>query len=372
MRTTVIRVNPDDFDPEKLRPAARALAGGRLVAFPTETVYGLGADALNPEAVGRIYEAKGRPSDNPLIVHISDLEQLKAIVSAVPEKARILMETFWPGPLTLILPKSEGVPDETTAGLSTVAVRMPANKIALDLIRLSGVAVAAPSANISGAPSPTCASHVIADLSGRIDCIIDGGCTQVGLESTVLDMTVDPPTVLRPGGVSVETLEAVIGQVNADKVSEVSGNEVPKSPGMKYRHYSPKAEMVLVSGDSDRVAETINRLVEKNRAKNRKTGVLASSETRALYNADVVLCPGSRNSPETIAASIYRCLRDFDQLGVDIIFSETFPEEGIGLAIMNRLRKAASGGIIRLPPYSNKNGGHKKSRFSNPDEGVKP
>lgn len=200
MRTTVIRVNPDDFDPEKLRPAARALAGGRLVAFPTETVYGLGADALNPEAVGRIYEAKGRPSDNPLIVHISDLEQLKAIVSAVPEKARILMETFWPGPLTLILPKSEGVPDETTAGLSTVAVRMPANKIALDLIRLSGVAVAAPSANISGAPSPTCASHVIADLSGRIDCIIDGGCTQVGLESTVLDMTVDPPAVLRPEG----------------------------------------------------------------------------------------------------------------------------------------------------------------------------
>jgi len=352
MRTTIISVNPGDFDPEVLRPAARALAEGRLVAFPTETVYGLGADARNPEAVGRIYEAKGRPSDNPLIVHISDPAQLEGIVSRVPEKAKKLMNAFWPGPLTLILPKAEGIPDKTTAGLPTVAVRMPANRIALELIRLSGVAIAAPSANISGAPSPTCADHVIDDLSGRIDYIIDGGCTQVGLESTVLDMTVDPPAVLRPGGVSVEMLEEVIGTVNADRIPETAGETVPKSPGMKYRHYSPKAEMVLVSGDSDRVVETINSLAEQNRAKNRRTGVLAPSETRARYNADVVLCPGSRNSLEAIAASIYRCLRDFDELGVDIIFSETFPEEGIGLAIMNRLRKAASGRIIRVQATS--------------------
>ena len=352
MRTTIIRVNPDDFDPEELKPAAGALAMGRLVAFPTETVYGLGADALNPAAVRRIFEAKGRPSDNPLIVHISDPAQLEGIVSRVPEKAKKLMNAFWPGPLTLILPKAEGIPDKTTAGLPTVAVRMPANRIALELIRLSGVAIAAPSANISGAPSPTCADHVIDDLSGRIDYIIDGGCTQVGLESTVLDMTVDPPAVLRPGGVSVEMLEEVIGTVNADRIPETAGETVPKSPGMKYRHYSPKAEMMLVSGDSRRVVETINSLAEQNRAEKRKTGVLASSETRSEYNADVVLCPGSRNSPETVAASIYRCLREFDELGVDIIFSETFPEEGIGLAIMNRLRKAASGRIIRVQATS--------------------
>ena len=348
MKTTIIRVNHAVFDPEELRPAAEALAGGRLVAFPTETVYGLGADALNPEAVSRIFRAKGRPSDNPLIVHISDLTQLERIVSSVPEKARMLMETFWPGPLTLILPKSKDVPDETTAGLSTVAVRMPANRTALELIRLSGLAIAAPSANLSGAPSPTCASHVISDLSGRIDYIIDGGSTQVGLESTVLDMTADPPVVLRPGGVSVEMLEKVIGYVNVGKIPDGVSDTAPKSPGMKYRHYSPKAEMILVSGESQRVVDTINDLVEQYRAKNKKTGVLASAETRSGYIADVVLCPGSRNSPETVAASIYGCLRDFDQHGVDIIFSETFPDEGIGLAIMNRLQKAATGRVIRV------------------------
>lgn len=347
MKTNIIRVNPEAIDPEELRPVAKALAEGRLVAFPTETVYGLGADALNPEAVKRIYRAKGRPSDNPLIVHISDFNQLERIVSSVPEKARTLMETFWPGPLTLILPKSKYVPDETTAGLSTVAVRMPANRTALELIKLSGLAIAAPSANLSGAPSPTCASHVISDLSGRIDYIIDGGSTQVGLESTVLDMTADPPVVLRPGGVSSEMLERVIGNVNVGKIPE-GGGTAPKSPGMKYRHYSPKAEMILVSGESQSVVNTINDLVGQYRAKKKKTGVLASAETRSGYTADVVLCPGSRNSPETVAASIYGCLRDFDQHGVDIIFSETFPEDGIGLAIMNRLQKAATGRVIRV------------------------
>lgn len=346
MRTIIIKANPDDFDPEDIRPAAKALAEGKLVAFPTETVYGLGADAMNPEAVRKIFEAKGRPSDNPLIVHISDPGQLDDIASAVPGKAIRLMETFWPGPLTLILPKKNGVPEETTAGLSTVAVRMPRHRIALELIRLSGVPVAAPSANISGSPSPTCASHVISDLSGRIDYIIDGGSAQVGLESTVLDMTSDPPAVLRPGGISPEMLEKVIGPVRSEKTPEVSGNSVPKSPGMKYRHYSPRAEMILVSGESPKVVAAINGLVEENREKHRKTGVLASSETRNEYDADVVLCPGSRNDPEAVAASIYGCLREFDRMGVDIIFSETFPEDGIGLAIMNRLRKASAGRIL--------------------------
>lgn len=348
METTIISIDQNNFNPEVLSPAARALAAGRLVAFPTETVYGLGADALNPGAVSGIFKAKGRPADNPLIVHISDMAQLDRIVSSVPEKARLLMEAFWPGPLTLILPKSGDVPDETTAGLSTVAVRMPGNRIALELIRISGVAVAAPSANLSGTPSPTCASHVISDLSGRIDYIIDGGSTRVGLESTVLDMTMDPPVVLRPGGVSVEMLENVIGRVSVDKVLEMNGNAVPKSPGMKYRHYSPKAEMFLVSGEAGRVANAINGLVEQNRARHRKTGVLASAETQSRYTADVVLSAGSRNSPETVAASIYGCLRHFDECGVDIILSETFPEEGIGLAIMNRLKKAAAGRIIQV------------------------
>ena len=348
MRTTIIRINQNVFDPEDLMPAAQALAAGGLVAFPTETVYGLGADAHNPKAVKDIFKAKGRPSDNPLIVHISDMAQLKAIAGTVPDKARRLMEAFWPGPLTLILPKSEAIPDETTAGLPTVAVRMPANPIALALIRLSGVAVAAPSANLSGRPSPTCASHVIADLSGRIDYIIDGGSTSVGLESTVLDMTVDPPVVLRPGGISVEMLERTIGHVNVDKVLEMGGSTVPKSPGMKYRHYSPKAEMTLVCGEPERVVDAIRALVAQNRAQNRKTGVLASSETRNRYDADVVLCPGSRNDPGSVAAAIYRCLREFDERGVDVIFSETFPEEGIGLAIMNRLKKAAGGRMIRV------------------------
>ena len=348
MRTTVIRINQSDFKPEELLPAAQALAAGGLVAFPTETVYGLGADAHNPKAVKDIFKAKGRPSDNPLIVHISDMAQLKAIAGTVPDKARRLMEAFWPGPLTLILPKAAEIPDETTAGLSTVAVRMPANPIALALIRLSGVAIAAPSANLSGRPSPTCADHVIEDLSGRIDYIIDGGSTSVGLESTVLDMTADSPVVLRPGGISVEMLERVIGPVQVDKLPEMGGNTVPKSPGMKYRHYSPKAEMTLVCGEPERVADTINALVAENRAKNRKTGVLAASETQMSYAADVVLSPGSRQEPEAVAAAIYRCLREFDDQGVEVIFSETFPEEGIGLAIMNRLKKAAGGRMIRV------------------------
>lgn len=347
MRTIIIKIDPDNFEQEQLRPAAQALAAGRLVAFPTETVYGLGADAGNAQAVREIFKAKGRPSDNPLIVHIADMAQLKSIVSSVPEKAQRIMKTFWPGPLTLILPKNQAIPDETTAGLSTVAVRMPANPIALALIRLSGVAIAAPSANLSGRPSPTCASHVIEDLSGRVDYIIDGGSTKVGLESTVLDMTVDPPMVLRPGGISVEMLKEAIGLVGVEKAPGKDGNAVPKSPGMKYRHYSPKAEMTLVHGEAERVVNAINALVAQNRAQNRKTGVLASSETRDRYAADVVLCPGSRNDPGAVAASIYRCLREFDERGVDVIFSETFPEDGLGLAIMNRLKKAAAGRMIR-------------------------
>lgn len=348
METLVLKIDSSRFDPEVLLPAAVALAEGKLVAFPTETVYGLGANALDPIAVGRIFKAKGRPSDNPLIVHISRIEDINQLIVSMPEKARILADAFWPGPLTMVLNKSNLVPDVITAGLSTVAVRVPDNEIALSLIGQAGVPVAAPSANLSGKPSPTDAAHVIQDLSGRIDFIIDGGNCKVGLESTVIDMTADPPVVLRPGGITAEMLEKKIGKVIADNVLEKDGDNIPKSPGMKYRHYSPKAEMTIVSGDPKKMVDAINNLLGRYKAGNLKTGVLASEETRALYDASVVLCPGSMKRPENIAAEIYSCLRKFDDEGVEIIFTEAFPEHGIGHAIMNRLKKAAGGRIIRV------------------------
>lgn len=346
METRILKIDGPEYDPDVLLPAAKALAEGKLVAFPTETVYGLGANALDPQAVCRIFEAKGRPSDNPLIVHISRIEEINPLIVSIPAKARILADAFWPGPLTLVFNKSALVPDEITAGLSTVAVRMPDNRIALKLIELAGVPVAAPSANISGRPSPTDAAHVIQDLSGRVDIIIDGGSCTVGLESTVIDMTVDPPVVLRPGGITVEMLEKKIGKVVVDNILEKDGNIAPKSPGMKYRHYSPRAEMTIVAGDADKVVDRINEYTKKYMSKNLKTGVLASKETFARYAATVVLCPGSKERPENIAAGIYSCLRKFDDEGVDVIFAEAFSEQGIGLAIMNRLKKAAAGRII--------------------------
>lgn len=346
METRIIKIDDPDFDPDMLVPAARALAGGRLVAFPTETVYGLGAKATDPDAVGKIFDAKGRPSDNPLIVHISRIEQIIPLVKTIPVKARELMDAFWPGPLTLILEKSDLIPLITTAGLPTVAIRMPDNKIALSLIEMTGYPVAAPSANLSGRPSPTDAGHVVQDLSGRVDFIIDGGSSTIGLESTVVDMTSDPPVILRPGGITLEMLEEEIGRVNVDKVIEKSGSAAPKSPGMKYRHYSPKAEMTIVSGRPDKVAGRINELIGEAAERGLRTGVLASKETRGRYEASVVLCPGSKERPEEIAAGIFSCLREFDDRGVDVIFSEAFPEKGIGLAIMNRLKKAAGGRII--------------------------
>lgn len=348
METHILKIDGSEYDPGVLLPAAKALAEGKLVAFPTETVYGLGANALDPQAVGRIFTAKGRPSDNPLIVHISRIEEINPLVISIPPKARILMDEFWPGPLTLILEKSVLISDGLTAGLPTVAVRMPDNGIALKLIELAGVPIAAPSANLSGRPSPTDAAHVIQDLSGRVDVIIDGGSCTVGLESTVIDMTVDPPAVLRPGGITVEMLEQKIGKVIVDKILEKDGNTAPKSPGMKYRHYSPKAEMTIVTGDTDKVVDTINEFTKKYMSENLKTGVLASKETCGRYDASVVLCPGSKERPENVAAEIYSCLREFDDECVDVIFAEAFSEKGIGLAIMNRLKKAAAGRIINV------------------------
>ncbi len=342
MKTIII----NGADDEAFAYAAKALSEGKLVAFPTETVYGLGANALNTDAVKKIYEAKGRPSDNPLIVHIAEVSKLNELVAEIPEAASVLIEAFWPGPLTMVFKKSNLVPDIITAGLDTVAVRMPDNHIARKLIREAGVPVAAPSANISGRPSPTTYKHVFDDLYGRIEYIIDGGPCQVGVESTVLDVTTDIPIILRPGGITLEMLENSLGEVNTDSVLEITGDVKPRSPGMKYRHYSPRAEMILIGGESDFVVKKINKLISDSSERGLNVGVLTSLENAHKYNADVVVEAGSIKNPNQIAAGLYDSLRTFDEKNVDIIYSETFEEKGIGRAIMNRLRKASSGKVI--------------------------
>lgn len=334
--TKVIKIE-EDFS--VLNEAAKALAEGKLVAFPTETVYGLGANALNEEAVSNIFVAKGRPQDNPLIVHIANRDMLQGIVKEIPETVEKLMVAFWPGPLTIIFEKADAVPMRVTAGLTTVAVRMPEHPVALSLIEKSGVPVAAPSANLSGSPSTTKASHVIADLTGRVDYIIDGGASRVGLESTVLDMTSDVPQILRPGGVSLEELKAVLGEVAYEPALRDS-TKAPKSPGMKYRHYAPKAELVLVdNGFEDKIQELLD--VEQKNGK--KTGVLRSG--KQTFSADVIIDCGE--SAETYAHALFDALRRMDDEGVEIIVAG-LPEDkgGIVPALKNRMLKAAGGRVV--------------------------
>jgi L-threonylcarbamoyladenylate synthase len=326
----------------QIKEAAQLLKSGEVVAFPTETVYGLGANAKDAKAVEKIFAAKGRPSDNPLIVHIAHPKQLEEMVSAIPDVAHTLIKRFWPGPLTLVLPKKEGViSDPVTAGLPTVAVRMPAHPVALALIEASGLPLAAPSANISGRPSPTTAAHVFADLNGRIAGIVDGGETGIGVESTVLDCTTKVPTILRPGGVTKEALEKVIGNVAVDSAL-TDERQTPKSPGMKYTHYAPKSPMAIVQGSP----AFLQTLVNKQRTLGKKVGVLTTEENRSFYDADVVLACGSRHDLHTVASHLYDTLRKFDETDVDFIYSESFPTEGIGEAIMNRLKKAAGHQVI--------------------------
>lgn len=339
MKTIII----DGIEDELFDTAAQALRSGDLVAFPTETVYGLGANALNPKAVEKIYKAKGRPSDNPLIVHISEVSQVEDLVLEISEKAKALISNFWPGPLTLVFRKSSKVPDIITAGLDTVAIRMPNNAIALKLIERAAVPIAAPSANISGRPSTTECSHVVNDLNGRIGYIIDGGPCDVGVESTVLDITSNIPMILRPGGTTLEMLESVVGKVAIDTALEVKGDIKPRSPGMKYRHYSPKAEMLLVYGSQDEVVAKINGLSAENKKSGIKTGVLSSLENARKYCSNTVIIAGSTQNLEQVASGLFDSLRKFDEENVDIIYSETFPEMGIGRAIMNRLKKASVG-----------------------------
>ncbi|WP_066372081.1 L-threonylcarbamoyladenylate synthase [Neobacillus fumarioli] len=322
--------------------AARFLRENEVVAIPTETVYGLGGNAESDEAVEKIYMAKGRPGDNPLIIHIAEKEQLNRFVAEIPAKAQILMDKFWPGPLTIIFKLKEGILSEkATAGLATVGVRMPAHPVALALLKTCGLPIAAPSANSSGKPSPTKADHVIDDLNGKIAGVLDGGSTGVGVESTVLDCTEEIPVILRPGGVTKEQLEDVIGKVVIDRAL-VDESAKPKAPGMKYRHYAPNAEMYLVSGSR----EFLQQLVVEKRREGLQVGVLTTKEYQYDYKADVVLACGERADLESVAAALYDTLRRFNQLNVDVIFSEMFPGSGVGEAIMNRLQKAAGHKVI--------------------------
>ncbi|MCR4590608.1 MAG: threonylcarbamoyl-AMP synthase [Lachnospiraceae bacterium] len=344
MDTRVIKAYGDpDRDKALMEEAAELIKAGELVAIPTETVYGLAGDALNPQSSSKIYEAKGRPADNPLIVHIAENDALQGIVEDVPEKAEKLIEKFWPGPLTLIFRKSPVVPKETTGGLDTVAVRMPVNDIAREFIAAAGGYIAAPSANSSGRPSCTSAEHVYEDMQGKIPLIIDGGEVGIGLESTIVDMSGSVPCLLRPGIISIEMLREAIGEVDIDPSIEgvTDENAHPKAPGMKYKHYSPEGELYIVRGDREAVISKVNSSCRSDREKGLKTAVIASDETKELYEADIVESVGSRADPGSIAHNLFRVLRDMDKKHADVIYSEEFNVSGMGMAIMNRLVRAA-------------------------------
>ena len=336
--------------------ACDLLQRGELVAFPTETVYGLGGDALNPESSERIYSAKGRPSDNPLIVHIADMDTVEKLATEVPDKARACMEAFWPGPLTVILPKKDIVPDETTGGLKTVAIRMPSHPVAMELIKKSGVYIAAPSANLSGRPSPTTAQHVYEDMQGRIELILDGGPVGIGIESTIVDFTGDTPTILRPGFITPEMLSEIIGPVEIDPaIVKPDKNLRPKAPGMKYTHYAPKGELVVVEAEidsaeeadrstvTDAVVDKINSLLEEHPG----AVVLTTKENADRYNTDKILLLGEHGDGPTVAARLYSVLRECDDMEAEFIISESFDRDDYGGAIMNRLLRAAGQRVIK-------------------------
>ena len=351
MKTIMQTINPESFRDEELEEACRILQKGGLVAFPTETVYGLGGDAMHPEASAKIYAAKGRPSDNPLIVHIADMDALEDIAQSVPEAAVKLADHFWPGPLTMIFPKKEAVPKSTTGGLETVAVRMPSHPVARALIRESGVYIAAPSANTSGRPSPTKAEHVKEDLDGRIDMILDGGAVGIGLESTIVDLSTGVPTILRPGYITGEMLEDVLGEVQVDPAilsQKMNPNIVAKAPGMKYRHYAPKGQMTIIEGDTGKVVDEINRLVKEKTDEGCSVAVIATEETKDAYACANVRSVGSRATEGSIAAGLYDILREMDHIGAEYTYAESFEKDTLGKAIMNRMLKAAAYHVIKV------------------------
>jgi len=335
------------IEEDVIKQAGQVIRDGGLVAFPTETVYGLGGDALSPDSSRRIYAAKGRPSDNPLIVHICRVEDMEKIARYVPKQAYLLAEHFWPGPLTLILPKAEIVPDETTGGLDTVAIRLPDHKVALAFIREAGGFVAAPSANVSGRPSPTLAKYVYEDMNGKIDMLLDGGQVGIGVESTIIDLTEEIPVILRPGHVTQEMLQEVLGEVCLDPTMlDVSAEEAPKAPGMKYKHYAPQGELTIVTGDPKEVARKIERLLDEDARNGLKTGVIVSREDAGLYKADSIKVTGEREDMAAVARNLFRILREFDDEKVQRMYVQAFSQDGIGQAVMNRMLKAAGHKII--------------------------
>lgn len=349
MNTKVAFMDEKHIDTQLLEEAGRLIKQGELVAFPTETVYGLGGDALHADSARKIYAAKGRPSDNPLIIHISKWEDIYHICRDIPEAAKKLADAFWPGPLTMIFKKQDIVPMETTGGLDTVAVRLPSHGVARAFIEAAGGYVAAPSANVSGRPSPTLAKYVLEDMDGKIPLIIDGGAVGIGVESTIVDLTEETPVILRPGYVTHEMLQEVIGSVAEDVTMMESVQDMaPKAPGMKYRHYAPQGSLTIVAGPTEEVIRYINQACKEARLAGKRTGVLCTSETREQYQADCVKCVGTRADESTVAHGLYQMLRECDDEGMEVLFAESFPTEGIGQAIMNRLLKAAGHQIIQL------------------------
>ncbi len=363
MITKVVKIDEQNIDNEQIRIAGELAKQGELVAFPTETVYGLGADALNPEASGKIYAAKGRPSDNPLIVHIAEFEALDPIVKQLPREASLLADAFWPGPLTMCFNKKEVVPDETTGGLKTVAVRMPSHPVALAFIKAAGGYIAAPSANTSGRPSPTLARHVYEDMNGKIPMILDGGQVGIGIESTIVDLTEEKVTILRPGYITKEMIEQVLQkEVYIDPaVNGTSKDARPKAPGMKYRHYAPEAELFLVQGtDREAVNREMLKLARNAVENNRYCGIMATQESLQAFEKMQRELPesgkshlilksiGHEDDDASVAKQLYKVLREFDEEKTDIIYSESFSDTGVGQAVMNRLIRAAGHNVIRV------------------------
>ena len=348
MNTRIIKIDEENMDKKEIQEAAKILKEGGLVAFPTETVYGIGANALNQNAVLNIFKAKGRPSDNPLIVHIAFHEDVYKYASHVPQTALKLMKAFWPGPLTLIFKKKEPVSDFITGGLNTVAIRLPSHPIAHSLIAEADLPIAAPSANLSGKPSPTIAQHVIEDLKGKVDMIIDGGRAVIGLESTVLDLSGDQPVLLRPGAITKDMLEEQIGPILMPTKRDSDENSIPKSPGMKYKHYAPKGQLTIVYGEVKKAVEYINACVLEKEGQQIKTAVITTKEDAKLYCCQNICVIGKQERHHEIAANLFKILRQMDALSIEFIYVRAFSEEDMGMAIMNRLIKASGNHIITL------------------------
>ena len=339
MNTIISKIDINNIDKNEIKKQSKLLSEGKTVIFPTETVYGLGANALDEDAVKKIYEAKGRPSDNPLIVHIYDKEEVYNLAENINEKAKTIMDKFWPGPITIILNKKDIVPYRTSGGLETVAIRMPSHLIAREIIKEAGVPIAAPSANISGRPSPTKADHVYEEMNGRVSGIVLGGDCNFGLESTVLDVTTENPMILRPGSITKEDLEKVIGEVSIDpSLERKEDNKKAKAPGMKYTHYSPDADVYIVSGNIEDTISRINSLVVDNNKKGLKTGVMCLEQNKNSYKGEVV---SLGSTLDEVGSNLFDVLRQMDKMNIDIVYSEEFPRDGVGQAIMNRLLKSA-------------------------------